>query len=169
MVIWLIGISGAGKSTLGKRLVQHYHGQGKQTYLIDGDAVRNFFDNDLGYSREARMQNIKRILFAAHVCDQNGIITVVANISPFEELRAMARQKIQGYHEIYLKRDLRVSMQNDVKGVYRENLDKTALVGVDLAFDEPQNSDLTLEIERYTEQEALEAILSYLNEKYGEV
>lgn len=164
-----MGISGAGKTTLGKRLIKHYRELGKQAYLIDGDDVRNFFDNDLGYSKEARMQNIKRIIFAAHVCDENDIVTVVANISPFEELRRFARKKIKGYNEIYLKRDLQVSMKNDVKGVYRDNLDKTALVGVDLAFDEPKNSDLTLEIEHYTEEQAFDAILSCLQKKYGEV
>lgn len=165
MVIWLIGISGAGKTTLGKQLVQHYRALGKPSYLIDGDAVRAFFAGDLGYSREARMENIKRIILAAHVCDQNDIVTVVANIAPFETLRSFARRKIENYHEIYLKKDIRVSMARDVKGVYGANRDTGELVGLGQTFDEPLHSDLTLEIDRYTEQQALAEILSYLEGK----
>lgn len=166
MVVWLIGISGAGKTTLGKQLVAHYQAQGKSAYLIDGDAVRSFYDNDLGYSREERMENIRRIILAAHVCNENGVVTVVANISPFEELRRFARSKIQDYREIYLKKNIQISMDRDVKGVYRANRDTGELVGLGQAFDEPEHSDLTLEIDQYTEQEALEAILTCLE---GEV
>ena len=62
MVIWLLGISGAGKSTLGKRLKKHYDTKGIHSFILDGDVVRTFFDNDLSYSVADRRQNIKRIL-----------------------------------------------------------------------------------------------------------
>lgn len=161
MVIWLIGISGAGKTTLGNALVAHYRAQGRQSYLIDGDAVRSFFDNDLGYSRQERMENIRRIILAAHVCDENGVVTVVANISPFEELRRFARQKIRGYHEIYLKRDVRLSRARDVKGVYQAHGD-SEMVGLGQAFDEPEHPDLTIDTGSCTEAEALARILALL-------
>ena len=75
MVIWLIGISGSGKTTLGNRLKQYLGSLNKKSYLIDGDVIREFFDRDLGYSREDRRQNIKRIALAAYVLSKNGIIT----------------------------------------------------------------------------------------------
>ena len=91
MVIWLLGISGAGKSTLGKRLKKHFDAKGIHSFILDGDVVRTFFDNDLSYSVADRRQNIKRILLAAYVLEQNGVIPIVCNISPFEDLRQFAR------------------------------------------------------------------------------
>lgn len=165
MVIWLIGISGAGKSTLANELKKHYDELGIKNYIIDGDDVRHFFDNDLGYSREAREMNIKRIILAAHVLDQNDIVTIVANIAPFEHLRSFARTKIKGYVEIFLRKDLQISMQNDVKKVYEKNAETGDIIGVNIGFDEPLNSDLTLDIDRLTVQEATDTILDFISKK----
>jgi adenylylsulfate kinase len=85
-----------------------------------------------------------------------------------EHLRQLARRKIVGYNEIYLKKDLAISMQNDVKGVYKENMGKTNIVGIDATFDEPQTPDLVLEVDKMTEEETYEAVLQYIVEKYGD-
>ena len=74
---------------------------------------------------------------------------------------ALARRKISGYHEIYLKKDLRTSMERDVKGVYQANMGKTQLVGIDVAFEEPQHPDLVLEVDRMSEDETYQAVLDY--------
>lgn len=103
MVIWLIGISGAGKTTIGKRLEEHFNNLNIKNYLLDGDEVRDLFDRDLGYSDEEREANIKRIILGAYLLDKNDIIGIVCNIAPLEKLRALARTKIIGYNEIYLK------------------------------------------------------------------
>ena len=92
MVVWLIGISGAGKSTLGVKLKRYYESNNVKTFLLDGDIVRDFYDNDLGYSREDRIANIKRIMLSAYVLEQNGIVPIVCNISPFEHLRCFCRK-----------------------------------------------------------------------------
>lgn len=168
MVIWLIGISGAGKTTIGKRLEEHFNNLNIKNYLLDGDEVRDLFDRDLGYSDEEREANIKRIILGAYLLDKNDIIGIVCNIAPLEKLRALARTKIIGYNEIYLKKDINMSMKNDVKGVYRENVGKTQIVGIDAAFDEPLHSDLILEVDSLTEEETYQAVLNYIVEKYGE-
>lgn len=167
MVIWLMGISGAGKTTIGRRLEEYFKEKGRKTYLLDGDEVRDLFDRDLGYSDADREANVKRIILGAYLLDRNGIAGIVCNISPLEHLRALARRKIAGYHEIYLKKDLQASMKSDVKGVYRENAGKTQLVGIDASFDEPLHPDLVLEVDRMTEEETFRAVLAYLEEKYG--
>lgn len=106
MVIWLLGISGSGKSTLGKELKNYFDNNNINSYIIDGDIIRNFYENDLGYTKEDREANIKRILLSAYILEQNNIIPIVCNISPFEQLRDFARRKFDNYFEIYLKRDI---------------------------------------------------------------
>lgn len=168
MIIWLMGISGAGKTTIGRRLETYYKEMGKKCYLLDGDEVRDLFDRDLGYSDADREANIKRIILGAYLLDRNDIIGIICNISPLEHLRQLARKKIAGYNEIYLKKDLNISMKNDVKGVYQENLGKTQIVGIDATFDEPQSSDLVLEVDKMTVEESFQAVLDYIASKYGE-
>lgn len=168
MIIWLIGISGAGKTTIGRKLEQHFNEIGVKNYLLDGDEVRDLFDRDLGYSDADREANIKRIILGAYLLDRNDIVGIICNISPLEHLRRLARKKIEGYNEIYLKKDLQASMRDDVKGVYRENVGKTQIVGIDASFDEPQHPDLVLEVDHMTQQETYEAVLDYIAQKYGD-
>ena len=167
MIIWLIGISGAGKTTIGRRLEAHFNEIGVKNYLLDGDEVRDLFDRDLGYSDAEREANIKRIILGAYLLDRNDIVGIVCNISPLEHLRMLARRRIAGYNELYLKKDLRVSMENDVKGMYRANAGKTQIVGIDATFDQPQHPDLVLEVDRQTEEETYQAVLDYIAAKYG--
>lgn len=168
MIIWLIGISGAGKTTIGRRLEEHFKGLKKRCYLLDGDEVRDFFDRDLGYSDADREANIKRILLGAYLLDKNDIIGIICNISPLEHLRRFARKKIAGYNEIYLKKSVQVSIKKDVKGMYRDNMGKTEIVGINTIFDEPESPDLVLDTDRMTIDETYQAVLSYIADKYGD-
>lgn len=166
MIIWLMGISGAGKTTIGKKLEENYKKQGKKCYLLDGDEVRDLFDRDLGYTNKDREANVKRIILGAYLLDKNDIIGIICNISPLEHLRQLARKKIAGYNEIYLKKDLQTSIKNDVKGMYRENMGKTEIVGVEAAFDEPETPDLVLEVDKMTIEETYDAVRNYIAKKY---
>ncbi len=168
MIIWLMGISGAGKTTLGKKLEEFYKKKGYRTYLLDGDEVRQLFENDLGYTDDDREANIKRIILGAYLLDRNDIIGIICNISPFQHLRNLAKRKIAGYNEIYLKKNIQISMQNDVKGIYKENIGKTDIVGLGQRFDEPVNCDLCIEVDKMTEEESFQMIKNYIAVKYGE-
>jgi adenylylsulfate kinase-like enzyme len=165
MVIWLLGISGAGKSTLGQRLKKHYDTKGVHSFILDGDVVRNFFDNDLSYSIVDRRQNIKRILLAAYVLEQNGVIPIVCNISPFEDLRQFARDKFDNYVQIYLEKSLPIAHQNDVKNIYKNHISKTPIVGINLEFDEPLLSELIIQVDTETVNESFARIILLLNER----
>lgn len=167
MIIWLMGISGAGKTTIGRRLEQHFNRLGIKNYLLDGDEVRDLFDRDLGYSDADREANIKRIILGAYLLDRNDIVGIVCNIAPLEHLRALARRKIAGYNEIFLKKDLEISRRNDVKGMYRANEGRTQIVGIDATFDPPEHPDLVLEVDKQTEEETYHAVLDYIGRKYG--
>lgn len=168
MVFWLIGISGAGKTTLGEKLKSYFDALQKKSYLIDGDLVRDFYDNDLGYTRGERMANIKRITLAAHVLNECGVIAVICNISPFEELRAFARTKIKGYNEIYLKKKIAMSLKDDPKEMYQKNMGKTEIVGMEVPFDEPLASDLVIDVDEMSVEESFDRVINYIQERYPE-
>lgn len=167
MIIWLLGISGAGKTTLGRKLERYYKGKGLKTYLLDGDEVRDLFENDLGYTDADREANIKRIILGTYLLDRNNIIGIICNISPFQHLRDLARKKIEGYNEIYLEKDIQISMKNDVKGVYKKNVE-TDIVGLGQRFDEPIHCDLRVKVDEMSEDESFEMIKRYIADKYGE-
>lgn len=167
MILWLIGISGAGKTTIGRKLETYFQKRNRKCCLVDGDEIRELFDCDLGYSDSDREANIKRIILGSYLLDKNDIIGIICNISPFERLRKLAREKIKGYNEIYLKRDIQNSIQNDVKGMYRENTGKTTIIGLDTIFDEPDHPDIVLDTDKLTEDETFQRIVDFVEEKYG--
>ena len=166
MVIWLIGISGAGKTTIGVRLQEYLTEKSVPNFLLDGDEVRAVFNGDLGYSREDREANIKRIILAAYVLDRCDITAIVCNISPFEHLRSLAREKIARYNEVFLKKDFNVSRNDDVKGIYTDNLGKTELIGIDIDFDEPLYPDLIIDVNKESVEESFQRVVEFFESRF---
>lgn len=159
MVVWLLGISGSGKSTLARELKKVFDEKGLKSFIVDGDYVRDFFDRDLGYSKEERIENIKRVLIAVKVLSDSGIVPIVANISPFQSLREFARKKLRGYVEVYLKRDL-----DKIRG--KDDVYKSShVVGVDVEFDEPKNADLVLDTGRLSVDECVGRIMETIDDR----
>jgi len=157
MVIWLLGISGSGKTTLANELKKYFDTKDIKSFVVDGDLVRDFFDRDLGYTKEDRIANIKRVMITAYTLELNGIIPIVANISPFEFLRELGRNKFKNYIEIYLKRDLQTIKNKDF--VYKDK----NVVGIDVEFEEPKNADLVIDTSNYSVNEALQQIIKQVN------
>ena len=162
MVIWIIGISGSGKSTLGNMLKKHFDEKKIKSQIIDGDAVRTFFEDDLGYSLKDRQQNIKRILLASYFLEKNGVIPIICNIGPFESLRIFARDKFEDYIQIYLHKEIESAKKNDVKNVYKENINVTPIVGLDLLFEEPKINELFLRVDQESKEDSLKRIIDYV-------
>lgn len=166
-VIWLLGLSGAGKTTLALRLLDHVRAKGRRADFIDGDLVRDFFNDRAGYGRENRIANIKRIIFAAMLLSRNEVLTIVSNISPYEETRGFARLKLPRYCEIYLKASLDDCAARDPKGLYRKAREGLtgSMIGIDEPFEEPQSPDFAIDTGRRGEDECFNEILRFLDGK----
>ena len=165
MVVWLIGVSGSGKSTLGDLIKEYLDGQRVKNFLIDGDEVRQFFNNDLGYDEQGRRENIKRIILASYYLEKNRIVPIVCNISPFENLREFARHKLRDYNQIFLRKDIQIAQQHDVKGVYQNNMEVSPLVGIDMAFEDPKHSELVINVDCEEKDVSFATIKHFLDAK----
>jgi len=154
-----MGVSGAGKTTLGTLIKKYLDEKNIKNYMIDGDEIRSLFDNDLGYTTEDRKLNVKRIMLGAYLLEKNGIVPIVCNIHPFEELRQLARTKLNDYHQIFINK------QVDENYTVRGNVDTKNIVGKDIQFDYPENSDLTVNVGEMSIEESFEMIKKYVEEK----
>lgn len=167
-VLWFTGISGSGKTTLANLLQQELNERGVKSGILDGDMVRDFFENDLGYSRQERITNIKRITFAAMVLQKNDVNVIVANMAPFYEARDFIRRKLNGrYFQVYLEASIDKVMSRDAKGMYKRARDSgdTNVVGLNDVYDVPRNPDLIIDTDNETVEESLAKIMHFLEEK----
>lgn len=164
--IWFTGLSGAGKSTLAEALEQRLKQRGRNVEILDGDVVRTHLSKGLGFSREDRDTNIKRIAFVCGLLTRNGVACISAAISPYRETRAWARQEISNFVEIYVKCPLEVCRQRDVKGLYKL-VDEGKIkhfTGVDDPYEEPEQPELVIESDKEALSESVERILTRLVE-----
>lgn len=164
-VIWLTGISGSGKTTIGTRLVEYFKQSNKKVVFLDGDQVRTFFEGDLGYTKEDRVLNVKRIAFAAHLLAENGVHVIVSNIAPYFEVRDFIRTKLgDKYIQIFLDADLKTVRKRDVKGLYANFLNNKIdnLIGEDDKYETPRNPSLIIKTGNESVEISVHKILSFL-------
>ena len=119
IVIWLTGLSAAGKSTLGEELLDRLQAMGRKAELLDGDVIRQLLSRDLGFSKQDRDENIRRIGFVAELLAKNGIVVIVSAISPYRAMRDEVRRRIPDFVEVYINAPVEVCERRDVKGLYR--------------------------------------------------
>jgi len=164
--IWFTGLSGSGKSTLSEIIEQRLKGRGRNIEVLDGDIVRTHLSKGLGFSREDRDTNIKRIAFVCGLLTRNGVICISAAIAPYREAREWARQEIGSFVEVYVKCPLSVCRERDVKGLYKlvdEGKIKN-FTGVDDPYEEPEHADLVIETNKETIEESVARIFAKLEE-----
>ncbi|WP_268906031.1 adenylyl-sulfate kinase [Dictyobacter formicarum] len=164
--IWFTGLSGAGKSTLSEIIEQRLRARGRNVEVLDGDVVRTHLSKGLGFSKEDRDTNIKRIAFVCGLLTRNGVVCISAAISPYREAREWARQEIGNFVEVYVKCPIDVCRQRDVKGLYKlvdEGKVKN-FTGVDDPYEEPEHPELVIETDKETIEESVGRIFAKLEE-----
>src|SRR5580700_2929672 len=118
--LWFTGLSGSGKSTLSHLVAQRLRESGAKVEVLDGDIVRTHLSKGLGYSREDRDENIRRIGFVCELLSRHGVIAIAAAISPYRDLRRSVRARIPNFVEVYMECPMDVLIERDAKGLYKK-------------------------------------------------
>lgn len=167
--VWLTGLSGSGKSTLANALDSALVARGIHSYVLDGDNIRHGLNKDLGFSPEARTENIRRIGEVAKLFTEAGIINSTAFISPYRDDRDKARsiQKEGDFIEVYVRASVDACEARDTKGLYAKARagQIKEFTGISAPYEEPANPEVTVDTETQSVEESLAVILSYLEEK----
>ena len=166
--LWFTGLSGSGKSTLAQYLTPKLAELGKQVEVLDGDEVRENLSKGLGFSKEDRDTNIRRIGYVANLLSRNGCVAITAAISPYAEVRNEIRDMTSAdFVEVYVSCPLEVVEERDPKGLYKKarlGIIKN-FTGISDPYEAPENPEIVVDTSEESIEESAEKILSYLREK----
>lgn len=159
--LWLTGLPSAGKTTIAKSLTPKLRARGWNVELLDGDEIRTGLSSDLGFDRKAREAHAGRVTYVAKVLARNGVIPIVALISPYATSRARARSEIGRFVEVYITTPLPVCEQRDVKGLYKKAREGKIreMTGVDDPYEVPEHPDVIVETVGTTPDQCADKIL----------
>jgi adenylylsulfate kinase len=165
-VVWLTGLSGAGKSTIAEALAPELRALGRKVELLDGDIVRTHLSSGLTFSREDRDTNVARIAFVSHLLARNGVIVLVAAISPFRDARDKARRTIGDFVEVHVAPPLEECIKRDVKGLYGKALagEIPQFTGVNDPYEAPTNPEISIDTSRFSVHAAAAQVLSTIRD-----
>lgn len=169
VTIWLTGLSGSGKSTIAGALEERLFEMGCKTIILDGDNIRFGLNKDLGFSREDRDENIRRIGEVAKLFTSAGVINITAFISPYISDRARARDlQPDDFIEVYVKCPIHLCEERDPKGLYKKARagELRGFTGVDDPYEEPENAELVIDTSESGVESSVDKIILYL-EKSG--
>lgn len=164
--LWFTGMSGAGKSTLANLVAEELRTRGHRVEVLDGDEVRTNLSKGLGFSKEDRDTNIRRIGYVARLLARNGVVAISAAISPYRDVRDEIRRQHERFYEVYVKCPLEKLVERDVKGLYKKALagEIPHFTGVSDPYEEPLSPELIIESHRETIQDSLQRLLGGLEQ-----
>lgn len=167
LILWLTGLSGSGKTTLAKGLERELKERGCPVELLDGDVIRTNLSKGLGFSREDRDTNIRRIGFVANLLSRNDVIVIAAVVSPYRAARDELRRTTNNFIEVYVNAPLEVCEMRDVKGLYAMARagEIRAFTGIDDPYEEPSHPDIVCYTAEETVEESVAKVISELQRK----
>ena len=166
VTIWFTGLSGSGKSTIARILEKRLRSAGHKVEILDGDVVRTNLSKGLGFSKEDRDTNIKRIGFVCQLLTRNDVVAISAAISPYREVRDYNRSLIGNFVEVYAKCAFDECVKRDVKGLYKKAIagEIKGFTGVDDPYEEPLNAEVICETDKETPEQSADKVLNKLEE-----
>jgi adenylyl-sulfate kinase len=166
VTLWFTGLSGAGKTTLARMVENELRNRGHKVEVLDGDVVRTNLSKGLGFSKEDRDTNIRRIGFVCNLLTRNEVIAIAAAISPYREIRDEVRRDIGAFVEVFVKCPIDVLAERDVKGLYKKALagEIKNFTGIDDPYEEPHAPEVTVETDRETPAQSAARIIARLEE-----
>lgn len=167
LTIWLTGLPSAGKTTLAGALCDRLRLEGRRVEVLDGDVVRATISKDLGFSREDRAANVRRVGSVAHLLSRNGVVVICALVSPYQEDRGAVRDMHDGrFFEVFVATPVEVCAQRDVKGLYAKQREGTlvGLTGVDDPYEPPTAPELVVAAHDGPVEDFVEEILQALKD-----
>jgi adenylyl-sulfate kinase len=165
--VWFTGLSGAGKSTIAHILERELRARGMKVEVLDGDVVRTHLSKGLGFSKEDRDTNIRRIGWVCEVLSRNGVVAIAAAISPYRAIRDEIRARIPNFIEVYVQAPLEVLVERDVKGLYKKALagEIANFTGISDPYEPPLNPEVVCYSDgRETPEESAAKVLAKLEE-----
>jgi adenylyl-sulfate kinase len=167
LTVWFTGLSSAGKSTLSRRVYEQLLSSGHRVELLDGDEVRKHLSHGLGFSREDRTENVRRIGFVAELLTRHGVITLVSAISPYRDVREEMRERISNVLEVYVDAPLTVCEKRDVKGLSRKARSGKLqrFTGIDDPYEEPLSPEVECRTDLQTIEESVSRIVDAIEAK----
>lgn len=164
--IWLTGLSGAGKTTLARELERVLRARGRKVEVLDGDVVRTHLSKGLGFSKEDRDTNVRRIGFVCKLLSRNGVVAIAAAISPYRAVRDEVRREIGDFVEVYVQCPLDELVRRDVKGLYARALrgELPQFTGVSDPYEEPLQPEVVVQTDRESVQESVARIVARLEQ-----
>lgn len=168
-ILWFTGLSGSGKSTLASALEHRLHQEGINTYILDGDNIRNGLNKGLTFSDGDRQENIRRISEVAKLFVDAGIVVLTAFISPFKEDRAVARNLVDEgeFIEVFVDCPLEICEQRDVKGLYEKARkgEITKFTGIDSPFEAPETPEITVQTHKLSLEESVDKLFKFVSKQ----
>jgi adenylylsulfate kinase len=172
LTLWFTGLSGAGKTTVAQIVERELREHGQRVEVLDGDVVRQNLSKGLGFSKEDRDTNIRRIAFVADLLSRNGVIAITAAISPYREIRDEARAQMNGrFVEIHVKASVEECARRDVKGLYEKAFagEIKEFTGVSDPYEDPVDPELVLDTQVETPEESAQKVLSFVDSRVGTI
>jgi adenylylsulfate kinase len=167
VTLWFTGLSGAGKTTISQAVADEVRARGRNVEILDGDIVRQNLSKGLGFSKEDRDTNVRRIGFVANLLSRNGVVAITAAISPYAAIRREIRAQAEHFIEIYVKAPLEVCEARDVKGLYAKARagEIKGFTGIDDPYEDPENPEVICETDQEDIIESVKKVVAVLEAK----
>lgn len=164
--LWFTGLSGSGKSTISSIIEKRLREAGAKIEVLDGDVVRENLSKGLGFSKEDRDINIRRIGFVCELLARNGVIAMVAAISPYRAVREEIRSRIANFVEVYVECPLEVVAGRDVKGLYKKAIagEIPQFTGVSDPYEPPLHPEVVVHSDKESPEESAQRVWAKLEE-----